>query len=112
MTTVRFCDMAFMVGERVLLWVSPNKGVMRFGKKGKLSPKFIGLFEILDRVVEVDYKLALTSSLSAVHPVFYVSMLLKYHDDPSHMLDFSTVQLDKDLTYKEEPIAILDWQVR
>ena len=101
-------DVAFMVGERVLLRVSPMKGVMRFGKKGKLSPRFIGPFEILDRVGEVAYRLALPPSLSAVHPVFHVSMLRKYHGDSSHVLDFSTVQLDKDLTHEEELVAILD----
>ncbi|XP_070005438.1 uncharacterized protein [Nicotiana sylvestris] len=98
-------------GERVLLWASPMKGVMRFGKKGKLSARFIGPFEILRRVGEVAYELALPPCLSAVHLVFHVSMLRKYHDDPSHLLDFSTVQLDRDLTYEEEPIAILDQQM-
>ena len=105
-------DLTFMVGERVLLRVSPMKGVMRFGKKGKLSPRFISLFKILDRVVEVAYRLAFPLSLSVVHPVFHVSMLRKYHGDPSHVLDFITVQLDKDLSYKEEPVAILDRQIR
>ena len=100
-------DIAFMVGERILLRVSPMKGVMRFGKKGKLSPRYIGPFEILERVGEVAYRLALPPSLSAVHPVFHVSMLQKHHSDPSHVLDFSSVQLDKDLTYEEEPVAIL-----
>ena len=80
-----------MVAERVLLRVSPMKGVMRFGKKGKLSPRFMGPFEILDRVGEVAYRLALSPSLSVLHPVFYVSMLRKYHGEPSHVLDFSTV---------------------
>ena len=61
---------------------------------------------------DVAYRLALPPSLSAVHPVFHVSMLRKYHGDPSHVLDFSTVQLDKDLSYEEEPVAILDRQVR
>jgi len=105
-------DVAFMVGERVLLRVSPMKGVMKFGKKGKLSPKSIEPFEILDRVGEVAYRLALPPRLSSVHPVFHVSMIRKYHDDPSHMLDFSSVQLDKDLTYEKESVAILDRQVR
>ncbi|XP_070004232.1 uncharacterized protein [Nicotiana sylvestris] len=100
-------DVAFMVGERVLLCVSPMKGVVRFGKKGKLSPRYIRPFEILDRVGEVAYRLALPPGLSAVHLVFHVSMLRK-HIDPSHVLDFSTVQLDKDLTYDEEPVAIPD----
>ncbi|XP_019244257.1 PREDICTED: uncharacterized protein LOC109224125, partial [Nicotiana attenuata] len=88
------------------------EGRDEFRKKGKLSPRFIGPFEILDRVGEVAYRLALPPGLSAVHPVFHVSMLRKYHGDPSHVLDFSTVQLDKDLTYAEEPVAILDRQVR
>ena len=105
-------DIAFMVGERILLRVSPMKGVMRFGKKGKLSPRYIGPFEILERVGEVAYRLALPPSLSAVHPVFHVSMLRKYHGDPSHVFDFSSVQLDKDLTYEEESVAILARQVR
>jgi len=104
-------DVAFMVGERVLLRVSSMKGVMQFGKKGKLRPRFIGPFKILDRVGEVAYRLALPLGLSAEHLVFYVSMLRKYHGDPSHVLDFSTVQFDKDLTYEEEPITIRDWQV-
>ncbi|XP_070020248.1 uncharacterized protein [Nicotiana sylvestris] len=85
---------------------------MGFGKKGKLSPRFIGPFEILDRVGEVAYRLALPPSLSAVHQVFHVSMLRKYYGDPYHVLDFSTVQLDKDLSSEEEPIFILDWQIR
>ncbi|XP_070013354.1 uncharacterized protein [Nicotiana sylvestris] len=104
-------DVAFMVREQVLLQVSPMKGMMRFGKKGKLSPRIIGPFEILDRVGEVAYRLPLPPSLSTVYLVFHVSMLRKYHGDPSHVLDFSTVQLDKDLTYEKEPLAILDWQV-
>ncbi|XP_070056705.1 uncharacterized protein [Nicotiana tomentosiformis] len=87
-------------------------GVMRFVKKGKLSPRLIGPFEVLWRVEEVAYELALPPSLAGVHLVFHVSMLRKYHDDPSHVSDFSSVQLDKDLSYVEEPVAILDKQVR
>ena len=88
------------------------KGVMRFGKKGKLSPRFIGPFEILRRVGEVAYKLALPPSLSAVHPIFHVSMLRKYILDESHVLSLDSVELSPDLTFEEEPIAILDRQVR
>ncbi|XP_070029200.1 uncharacterized protein [Nicotiana sylvestris] len=105
-------DVVFMVGERVLLQVSPMKGVMRFGKKGKLRLRNIGPFEILERVDEVAYKLVLPPSLSAIHRVFHVSMLQKYRGDPSHVLDFSSAQLDKDLTYEEESVAILARQVR
>ena len=88
------------------------KGVMRFGKKGKLSPRFIGPFEILSRVGEVAYKLALPPSLSAVHHIFHVSMLRKYISDESHVLSLDSVELGPDLTFEEEPIAILDRQVR
>ncbi|XP_070045285.1 uncharacterized protein [Nicotiana tomentosiformis] len=101
-----------MTGERVLLRVSPMKGVMRFGKKVKLSPRYIGPFEIFDRVGEVAYRLALPPSLSEVHPIFHVFMLRKYHGDPSHVLDFSSVQLDKNLTYVDELVAILDKHLR
>ncbi|XP_070010550.1 uncharacterized protein [Nicotiana sylvestris] len=104
-------DVAFMVGERVLLRVSSMKGVMRFGKKGKLKPRYIKPFEILEQVGEVAYKLALPLGLSAVHPMFHMSILRNYHGDPPHVLDFTTVQLDKDLTYEEESLAILDRHV-
>ena len=102
----------FMEGDHVWLRISPMKGVMRFGKKGKLSPRFIGPFEILSRVGEVPYKLALPLSLSAVHLVFHVSMLWKYISDESHVLLLDSVELGPDLTFEEEPIAILDRQVR
>ncbi|XP_070057435.1 uncharacterized protein [Nicotiana tomentosiformis] len=105
-------DVAFMVGERVLQWVSPMNGVMRFGKKGKLSPRYIGPFEIHETVGEVTYKLTLPSILSEVHPVFHVSMPRKNYGDPFHVLDFISVQLDKDLTYVDEPVVMLDRQVQ
>ncbi|XP_070046654.1 uncharacterized protein [Nicotiana tomentosiformis] len=104
-------DVTSMVGERVLLRVSPMKGVIRFGKKGKLSPRYIRTFENLDWICEVAYKFALPPRLYVVHPVFHVSMLRRYYGDPSHVLDFSTVQLVEDLTYIEELVAILDIQV-
>ncbi|XP_070036964.1 uncharacterized protein [Nicotiana tomentosiformis] len=88
------------------------KDVMRYGKKDKLSPRYIGPFEILERIGKVAYYLALPPSLSAVPPVFPVLMLQKYHVDSSHVLDFSSVQLDKDLSYVEESVTILDTQVR
>ncbi|XP_070056680.1 uncharacterized protein [Nicotiana tomentosiformis] len=108
-------DVSFMVGENVLFKVSPMKGIMRFGKKGKLSPRFIGSFEVLRRVGEVAYELSLPPSLSAVHPVFHVSMLRRYHVDLSHVLDFITIQQDESLGYEEEPVAIVarqDHQLR
>ncbi|XP_070019832.1 uncharacterized protein [Nicotiana sylvestris] len=101
-----------MVGEKVLRRVSPMKGVMRLVKKGKLRPWCIGHFEVLQRIGNVAYKLALTPSLSVVHLVFDVYILRKYYGDPSHVLDFSTVQLDGDLTYDVELVAIFDLQVQ
>ncbi|XP_019253871.1 PREDICTED: uncharacterized protein LOC109232560 [Nicotiana attenuata] len=100
-----------MVGEKLLLRVSPMKGVMRFGKNDKLSPRCISLFEVLKRIGEVAYQLALPPSLSSVHLVFYVSMIQKYFGDSYHVLDFRTVHLDGDLTYDVEPVAILDQHV-
>ena len=88
------------------------KGVMRFGRKEKLSPRFIGPFEILERRGEVAYRLSLPPGLSAVHPVFHVSMLRRYVPDESHILQWDALSLDSSLTFEEEPIAILDRQVR
>ncbi|XP_070039766.1 uncharacterized protein [Nicotiana tomentosiformis] len=105
-------DLSFMVGKKVLLKVSPMKGIMRFGRKGKLSPRFIGPFEALRRVREAAYELAFTPSLSGVHPIFHVSMLRRYHADGSHMLDYITIQLKESLGYEEEPVAIIDSQVK
>ncbi|XP_070055837.1 uncharacterized protein [Nicotiana tomentosiformis] len=86
---------------------------VRFRKKSYADMKARDVaFMVLERVGEVAYRLTLLPSLLGVHMVFYDSMLLKYYEDPSHMLDFSSVQLDKDLSYAEELMAILDRQVR
>ena len=97
----------FEVGDHVFLKVAPMKGVMRFVRKGKLSPRFIGPFEILDRVGSVAYGLDLPPALSAVHDVFHVSMLRKYVADPSHIIDYEPVTMDSSLSYKEVPVEIL-----
>ncbi|KAL5538397.1 hypothetical protein UlMin_045742 [Ulmus minor] len=81
----------FQVGDSVFLKVAPMKGVMRFGKKGKLSLRFIGPFEILERIGKVAYKLALPPELSSVHNVFHVSMLKKYVSDSSHVLEHEPI---------------------
>ncbi|WMV13525.1 hypothetical protein MTR67_006910 [Solanum verrucosum] len=88
------------------------KVVMRFGKKGKLSPRYIGPYKIILRVGQVAYELELPQELSSVHPVFHVSMLRKCIGDPSHITPTEDVQVTGDLTYEEVPIAILDRQVR
>ena len=105
-------ELEFSVGDQVFLRVSPMKGVMRFGKKGKLSPRYIGPFEVLDRVGHVAYRLALPAELEGVHPVFHVSMLRKYLPDPTHVIQPQEVQLEENLTYEEVPIAILDRQTK
>src|SRR5262249_41973491 len=85
----------FGVGEYVFIKVSPMKGIMRFGKKGKLAPRYVGPFEIIDRVGEIAYHLALSPEFSHVHPVFHISMLRKYVPDPSHVLPPQSVELIK-----------------
>ena len=101
-----------MEGEQVLMKVSPMKGVMRFGKRGKLCPRYIGPFEVLKHVEEVDYELALPPGLSGVHPVFHVSMLKKYHRDENYIIRWDSVLLDENLSYEEEPVVIIDREVR
>ena len=101
-------DVSFSPGDLVFLKVSPMKGVMRFGKKGKLAPKYIGPFEIRSRVGEVAYRLVLPPKLSRIHPVFHVSMLRKYISDLSHVLQPHTVELSEDLTYEEHLVTIVD----
>ena len=75
------------MGDHVFLKVMPKRGVIRFGKRGKLAPRYIGPFEVLERVGIVEYQLALPRSLSSVHEVFHVSMLRKYTPDPAHVVD-------------------------
>ena len=84
---VRCRPLEFEVGDHVFLKVMPKRGVVRFGKCGKLSPRFIGPFEILERVGTVVYRLVLPPSMSGVHDVFHVSMLRKYTPDPAHVVD-------------------------
>ncbi|XP_057479179.1 uncharacterized protein LOC130766528 [Actinidia eriantha] len=98
----------FNVGDHVFLKVSPKKGLMRFGRSGKLSPRFIGPFEVLDRVGAVAYRLALPPRLANVHNVFHISMLRKYEPDPSHVLDWGGLDINEEVTYEERPIRILD----
>ena len=82
--------------------------MFRFGKKGKLSPRFIGPFEILERIGPVAYRIALPPSLSRLHNVFHVSVLRKYIADPSHVLDYQPIQITEDMSYEEQPIEIVN----
>ncbi|XP_074299834.1 uncharacterized protein LOC141631005 [Silene latifolia] len=105
-------DIEFAVDDKVLLNVSPMRGVMRFEKKGKLSEKFIGQYEILKNIRELAYQLALPPLMDRVHNVFYVSQLQKYVSDPSHVLEVENIKLDESLTYAEVPKEILYRKVR
>ncbi|GJV92324.1 retrotransposon protein, putative, ty3-gypsy subclass [Tanacetum coccineum] len=91
---------------------SPFRGVKRFGIKGKLSPRFIGPFEILERIGEVSYRLALPPQLSHVHDVFHVSLLRGYHYHPLHVASYPFDQIQPDMSLSEEPESILDRQER
>ena len=98
----------FEVGDHVFLKVMPKRGVVRFGKRGKLSPRFIGPFEILKRLGTDAYRLALPPSMSGVHEVFQVSMLRKYTPDPAHVVDWGQIEVNMDGTFEEGPVYILD----
>ena len=98
----------FEVGDHVFLKVMPKRGVVRFGKHGKLSPRFIGPFEILERVDTFAYRLALPPSMSGVHEVFHVSMFRRYTPDPVHVVDWGEIEVDIDGTFEEGPVCILD----
>ena len=104
---VRRRSLEFEIGDLVFLKVAPMKGVLRFGCKCKLSPKFIGPFEILEQVGPVAYKLALPPALSGVHDVFYVLVLRKYITNPIHIIDYEPLQLNEDMSYEEKPVKIL-----
>ena len=100
------------MGDKVFLKVSPWRKVLRFGKKGKLSPRFIGLYEVLERIGPVAYQLALPPELVNLHDVFHVSMLRKYCSDGSQILPVKEVQVQVDFSYDEEPKAILAREVK
>ncbi|KAK6162613.1 hypothetical protein DH2020_002454 [Rehmannia glutinosa] len=101
----------FEEGEKVFWKVAPIKGVIRFGEKGKLKPRYIGPFEILTCIGDLAYQLALPPSLSSVHNVFHVSMLRKYVHDPSHIVNYKDLEINKDLTYEEGPESILERKI-
>ena len=94
----------FEPGKKVFLKIFPTKGITRFRKRGKLNPRFIGPFEILERVGKVDYRLALPPSLFGVHDIFHVSMLRKYIADPSHILRYPEVKVTRGRTRKNPRI--------
>ena len=105
-------DIEYEVGDKVFLKVSPWRKILQFGQKGKLSPRFIGPYEILERIGLVAYRLALPLKLAKLHDVFHVSMLRRYRSDESHILPVQEIQVHKDFSYDEEPKAILAREVK
>ena len=100
------------MGEKVFLKVSPWKGILQFGKQGKLSPRYVGPYEILERIGLLAYRLALPREMSSIHDVFHVSMLRRYRSDPSHIIQEPEIEISKKLTYVEELVEILDQKVK
>ncbi|GKF75270.1 hypothetical protein Tco_0224714, partial [Tanacetum coccineum] len=98
----------FCVGDYVLLKVSPWKGVVRFGKKGKLAPRFVGPFEIIEKVGPMAYRLDLPKELNGVHDTFHVSNLKKCLADPTLQVPLDEIQVDAKLNLVEEPVEILE----
>ncbi|XP_039068384.1 uncharacterized protein LOC120214597 [Hibiscus syriacus] len=91
--------------------VSPLKKVLRFMRKGKLTPRFIGPYEVLKRIGLVAYRLALPLELERIHNVFHVSMLRKYCSDLSHVILLGQIEVSSNITYQEEPMRILESEV-
>jgi len=105
-------NLEFEVGDWVYLKISHMKGVMRFDRKGKLSPRYVGPYEILKRVGKVAYELKLPIELAPVHPVFHISMLKKCIGDPVSILPLEGLGVNENLSYEEVPVEILDRQVK
>ena len=105
-------DIEYEVGDKVFLKVSPWRKILWFGQKGKLSSRFIGSYEILERICPMAYRLALPPELAKLHDVFHVSMLRRYHSNESHILSVQEIQIQEDFSSDEEPKAILAQEVK
>ncbi|GKE02795.1 putative reverse transcriptase domain-containing protein, partial [Tanacetum coccineum] len=104
--------MEFQVGDKVMLKVSPWKGVVRFGKRGKLNPRYVGPFKVLEKVGSVAYKLKLPQELSRVHNMFHVSNLKKCYTDEPLAVPLDGLHFDDKLQFVEEPVEIMDREVK
>ena len=108
----RRSDLEFQVGDYVLLKVSPWKGVIRFRKRGKLGPRFIGPYKVIARVGKVAYRLELPDELSLIHNTFHVSQLRKCVVDETAVIPLEDIQIDERLNYVEKPVAIVDRETK
>ncbi|XP_016667577.1 uncharacterized protein [Gossypium hirsutum] len=111
-TNLKRRDIEFVVGDRVLLKSSLWKKVLQFGRKRKLSPRFIGPYEIIERIDPVVYPLALPPELEKIYNVFHVSMLRRYRFDSSHVISHTEIEIQPDMTYSEEPVKILTQEAK
>ncbi|KAA3484405.1 reverse transcriptase [Gossypium australe] len=111
-TDLKRNDIEFEIGDKVSLKVSPSKKVLCFGRKGKLSLRFIGPYEIIERVGPVAYRLLLPPELAKIHNVFHVLMLRRYRSDPSHVITLSEIEIRSDISYEEQSIRILAREVK
>ncbi|GKA66986.1 hypothetical protein Tco_0766794 [Tanacetum coccineum] len=109
---VRRKPLEFQVGDRVMLKVSPRKGVIRFEKRGKLNPQYIGPFKILKRVGPVAYTLELPEELSSIHNTFHISNLKKCLSDESLVIPMKELRLDDKINFVEELVEIMDQEVK
>ncbi|KAK6117872.1 hypothetical protein DH2020_048372 [Rehmannia glutinosa] len=105
-------DLEFEVGDEVFLRLSPRKGLINPKKGGKLSPRYVGPYKILQRIGKLAYRLELPAPYVGMHDVFHVSRLKKYQPDPEHIITRDTPPLMENLSYTERPIRIIDQQIR
>jgi hypothetical protein len=99
----------FSMGDEVLVKVSRTKGIVYFGIKGKLSPRYIGHYLIIARVGSLGYRLQLPESMAGVHPVFHVSMLRKYIRDPELKIEADPIIIQQDLIIDAQPVCVLEF---
>ncbi|GJR15790.1 putative reverse transcriptase domain-containing protein [Tanacetum coccineum] len=104
--------MEFQVGDRVMLKVSPWKGVVRFGKRGKLNPRYVGPFKVLEKVGSIAHKLGFPQGLSKVHNTFHVSNLKRCYSDEPLAVPMEGLYIDDKLRFIEEPVEIMDREVK
>ncbi|GJU69884.1 putative reverse transcriptase domain-containing protein [Tanacetum coccineum] len=109
---IRHKPMVFQVGDRVMLKVSPWKGVVRFGKRGKLNPRYVGPLKVIERVRNVSYNLELPPQLSRVHNTFHVSNLKKCLSDESLVIPLEELRVDDKLHFVEEPVEVMDREIK
>nr|GEZ34781.1 putative reverse transcriptase domain-containing protein [Tanacetum cinerariifolium] len=104
--------MEFEVGDRVMLKVSPWKGVVRFGKRGKLNPRYVRPFKVLAKLGKVTYRLDLPQEFSRVHHTFHVSNLKKCYADEPLVMPLEGIHVDDKLQFVEETVEIMEWEIK